>query len=90
MLSPTNKSGDGFAEYQLKRGTTIRQKVHLVEIDFLLGGERLPMDEPLPPGDYYAFVSRAERPARLRRLRLDDPGPPAADPDPARGARTRT
>ena len=28
---------------------------------FLLGGRRLSMGEPLPGGDYYALVSRAER-----------------------------
>jgi hypothetical protein len=61
VLSPTNKSSDGFLEYKLKRTSTIRQKVHLVEFDFLLAGRRLPMSRPLPAGDYYALVSRAER-----------------------------
>jgi hypothetical protein len=61
VLSPTNKSSDGFVEYKLKRTSTIRQKVHLIEFDFLLGGRRLSMGEPLPGGDYYALVSRAER-----------------------------
>jgi Protein of unknown function (DUF4058) len=61
VLSPTNKSSDGFVEYKLKRTSTIRQRVHLVEFDFLLGGRRLSMGEPLPTGDYYALVSRAER-----------------------------
>jgi hypothetical protein len=61
VLSPTNKIGVGFAEHRLKRRKTIRQKVHLVEFDFLLGGQRLPMDRPLPRGDYYALVARAER-----------------------------
>ena len=31
------------------------------------------MGRPLPPGDYYALVSRAEGASRIRRLRLDDP-----------------
>jgi hypothetical protein len=61
VLSPTSKLGDGFAEYQLKRKKIIEQKVHLVELDFLLGGQRLPMERSLPRGDYYALVSRAER-----------------------------
>ena len=61
VLSPTNKSSDGFVEYKLKRTSTIRQKVHLIGFDFLLGGRRLSMGEPLPGGDYYALVSRAER-----------------------------
>jgi hypothetical protein len=47
----------------LKRRSLLRQKIHLVELDLLLGGRRLPMDLPLPAGDYFAFVSRAqERP----------------------------
>jgi Uma2 family endonuclease len=61
VLSPTNKSSDGFVEYKLKRTSTIRQKVHLVEFDFLLGGRRLSMGKPLPAGDYFALISRAER-----------------------------
>lgn len=60
LLSPTNKSGEGFYKYERKLRATIRQKVHFVEIDLLLGGQRLPMANPLPPGDYYAVVSRSE------------------------------
>jgi hypothetical protein len=60
VLSSTNKMGEGSAKYLRKRRATIRRKVHLVEVDLLLGGERLPMGEPLPPGDYYALVSRSE------------------------------
>ncbi len=60
LLSPTNKTGDGFVEYKLKRRSLIRQKIHLVELDLLLGGRRLPMSLPLPPGEYFAFVSRAQ------------------------------
>ena len=59
VLSPTNKTGDGFAECRLKRGKLIRRKVHLIEFDFLLAGSRLPMDRELPAGDYYAMVARA-------------------------------
>jgi hypothetical protein len=33
----------------------------LVEIDLLLQGRRLPVIEPLPPGDFYAFISRGDR-----------------------------
>jgi Protein of unknown function (DUF4058) len=61
LLSPTNKTGDGFVEYKLKRRSLIRQKIHLVELDLLLGGRRLPMSLPLPAGDYFAFVSRAQQ-----------------------------
>jgi len=61
ILSPTNKSGLGRSQYLQKRRELLDQEVHLVEIDLLLRGLRLPMGGPLPPGDYYAFVSRVEK-----------------------------
>ena len=66
LLSPANKrvGADGRREYLRKREQILQSAVHLVEIDLLLKGERLPTVEPLPEGDYYAFVSRSEyRPA---------------------------
>jgi hypothetical protein len=64
MLSPANKVGEGFADFCAKRQAILRQKVHLVELDLLLGGQRLPLAEPLPEGDYYVLVSRSDqRPA---------------------------
>ena len=64
LLSPANKAETGFSDYLAKRADVIARPVHLVELDLLLGGRRPPMDDPLPPGDYYAIVSRAEgRPA---------------------------
>src|SRR5207244_2356124 len=45
-----------------KRDELLQSSSHLVELDLLRGGERLPTVEPLPAGDHYAFVSRA--PAR--------------------------
>lgn len=59
LLSPANNEDPGFSEYLAKRADLMAQPVHLVELDLLIGGRRLPMDDPLPPGDYYAFVSRA-------------------------------
>ena len=61
ILSPTNKSGLGRTDYLVKRREFLDQPVHLVEIDLLLGGHRLPMGGPVPPGDYFAYVSRAEK-----------------------------
>ncbi len=61
VLSPTNKSSESFVEYKLKRTSTLRQKVHLIEFDFLVGGRRLSMGEPLPAGDFYALISRGDR-----------------------------
>src|SRR5712692_4592551 len=61
LLSPSNKqSGSpGQGLYLDKREKVLRSPAHLVELDMLRGGARLPMAQPLPPGDYYAFVSRA-------------------------------
>lgn len=61
ILSPTNKSGLGRGQYLQKRRELLDQPVHLVEVDLLLGGKRLPMGGRLPAGEYYAFVSRAEK-----------------------------
>ena len=61
LLSPSNKEAPGFQEYAEKRLALIAQPVHLVELDLLVGGHRLPMGGPLPPGDYFALVSRADR-----------------------------
>ena len=67
FLSPGNKrsSGDGQREYLDKRESVLLSATHLVELDLLRGGERLPVVEPLPPADYYAFVSRASRRPRV-------------------------
>lgn len=63
LLSPTNKRPNsiGRSEYLEKRQRLLQAGVNLVEIDLLLQGERLPTNEPLPEGDYYAFVARSER-----------------------------
>ncbi len=61
LLSPGNKQEPGRAEYLQKRNAIIRQAVHLVELDLLLGGRRLPFGKPLPIADYYYTVARAEQ-----------------------------
>ena len=61
ILSPTNKTGVGRVEYLDKRDHYIDLPVNLVELDLLVGGRRVPMKKPMPPGDYYALVARAER-----------------------------
>ena len=58
LLSPSNKAGAGRQRYLDKRQAVLREEVHLVELDFLLGGQRLPVDGTLPSGDYFATVSR--------------------------------
>lgn len=63
-LSPDNKrpGAKGRREYLRKRDLVLRSPAHLVELDLLRGGERLPMHDPLPPADYYVLVSRGRRP----------------------------
>jgi Protein of unknown function (DUF4058) len=64
LLSPWNKSKqDGMAEYITKRYEYLHSSASVIEIDLLRGGTRLDCREPLPEGDYYAYVSRrGERP----------------------------
>lgn len=63
LLSPANKEEPGLHRYRDKRFALLQRNVHLVELDLLLGGRRLPLRDPLPPADYYAMISRSgERP----------------------------
>ena len=61
LLSRDNKIEPGHGQYLAKRNHLMRRPVHLVELDFLIGGHRLPMARPLPPGDAYAIVARWDR-----------------------------
>jgi len=60
VLSPVNNrsASRGRRKYLRKREAVLQSASDLIELDLLRGGRRLPMREPLPPGDYYAFVSR--------------------------------
>ncbi len=60
ILSPWNKAGSGRSEYLAKRRALAHQSVHLVELDLLVGGDRVAAAKTLPKGDYYAFVSRSD------------------------------
>ena len=62
ILSPVNKHGDGFQEYVEKRTALLRTQTHLLEIDLLRGGQRIPLTGgELPPASYYVFLSRFTR-----------------------------
>lgn len=63
VLSPTNKrpGSDGRSEYLRKREEIIGSRTHLVELDLLRGGLRMPTADPLPRGDFYALVCRSRR-----------------------------
>ncbi|MEE8525259.1 MAG: DUF4058 family protein [Thermoanaerobaculia bacterium] len=60
ILSPTNKRGEGRAEYVSRRQRLLRSTAHLLEIDLLRKGRRVPMQDPLPDEPYFVLLSRAE------------------------------
>jgi hypothetical protein len=59
LLSPSNKVGDGRAQYLAKRQAVLLSDAHLFELDLLLGSKPLPTEDPFPPGHFHALVSRA-------------------------------
>lgn len=61
LLSPTNKSGEGRTEYLAKRRALLRQGIHLVELDLLVGGDRIAPPYELPRADYFALIARGDR-----------------------------
>lgn len=61
VLSPTNKRGDGRREYLAKRRRLLLSPANLMEIDLLHNGDRVPMQQPLPPAPYYVILSREEK-----------------------------
>jgi hypothetical protein len=88
LLSPSNKyAGPDRDQYIAKRNRVLGNSTHLVEIDLLRGGPRLPLTD-LPPCDYYTLVSRIERRPRaelwpvLLRQRLPVIPVPLSDPQP--------
>ncbi len=58
ILSPTNKIGRGRREYLHKRARILRSTAHLLEIDLIRKGRRLPMRKKLPSDPYFVFLSR--------------------------------
>jgi hypothetical protein len=90
ILSPVNKRpGHGaYRNYQRKRSELLRSSAHLLEIDLLRGGERPPLEFPVPPAPYYVTLSRAERRPTVEvwPIHLQDslpvPPVPLLEPDP--------
>jgi hypothetical protein len=88
LLSPANKSGDGRSQYLAKRQQIMLSDAHLVELDLLIAGKRLPLDIPVRQAHFYSVISRAgQRPAcEVYPWDLANPMPslpvPLADPDP--------
>lgn len=77
LLSPFNKRGQGRLEYLRKRESLLASPAHLMEIDLLRKGKRLPMRRELPDAEYFVFLSRAgQRPMTgVWPVRLQDPLP---------------
>jgi hypothetical protein len=61
LLSPSNKRGQGRSEYLARRDQLLLSRAHLVEIDLLRSGARVPMRQALPSYPYFVFLSRAGR-----------------------------
>lgn len=61
ILSPTNKRGRGRRQYLAKRERILDSSAHLIEIDLVRRGARVPMRQRLPDQPYFVLVSRAER-----------------------------
>ncbi|MBI3271115.1 MAG: DUF4058 family protein [Planctomycetes bacterium] len=63
ILSPVNKRRDHQAhtDYLRKRRELLRSDAHLMEIDLLQGGERPPLQRPVPAAPYYVTLSRWDR-----------------------------
>ncbi len=65
LLSPTNKAaGSDREQYIGKRKAILASNAHLVEIDLLRGGERMPVNH-LPACDYVIMVSRSYQRPRV-------------------------
>ncbi len=77
VLSPWNKSGDGFADFQRKRRAVFLTPVNWVEIDFLIAGERPFFGAPAPDTDYRVVIARGDnRPnAEIYGWNVRDPLP---------------
>lgn len=90
ILSPVNKrpGHQAHTAYLRKRRELLRSETHLLEIDLLRGGERPPLETPVPPAPYYMTLSRAERRPHVEvwPVQLSDELPnlpiPLLEPDP--------
>jgi len=61
IISPTNKRGEGYWQYVDKRNRLLNTSAHLMEIDLLRPGKRIPMQDLLPPAPYFVFLSRVDK-----------------------------
>ncbi len=77
ILSPVNKRGQGAQEYLDRRIELMQTATHLLEIDLLTAGYRIPLEGEPPQAPYYVYLSRYERRPRTQvwAIRLQDPLP---------------
>ena len=61
ILSPVNKRGEGARAYAERRMELLQTRTHLLEIDLLRQGRRIPLLGELPPASYYVYLSRVPR-----------------------------
>ena len=63
LLSPNNKRAghDGREAYLHKRGKVLQSAAHLIEMDLLIDGQRMPLAHAWPAGDYHVLVARGDR-----------------------------
>mgnify|MGYP006273940643 CR=1 FL=1 len=59
ILSPANKTGDGYEDFRRKQQQLAEKGIHLVEIDLLTQGKRRWRDERVDQADYVMIVQRA-------------------------------
>jgi hypothetical protein len=73
VMTPATKSGAALSHYLRKRRRILRSATHLVEIDLLRGGPRMPVGG-VRPSDYRVMVSRQpDRPTvQVWRIGLRD------------------
>jgi len=88
IISPANKYGEGAREYLDRGRELLRADVHLLEIDLVRQGARIPLAGTAPPAAYYVYLSRAQRRpfTQLWAMALPDTLPtvplPLLPPDP--------
>lgn len=58
ILSPVNKRGDGAREYMERRRELLQTRTHLLEIDLVRRGGRIPLEGHYPVVPYYVYLSR--------------------------------
>ncbi len=77
ILSPVNKYGEGWDEYQTKRHKVINAQANLLELDLLRRGKRPVHTHDTQRAPYYCFLTRAQTPQRVAiwAIQLHEPLP---------------